>query len=191
MQCQSVIYIVAIFFYNDGGTEMLKYGLVLLIELITVAGCTRDSSMQRSMDMAELIKQSEESIPYCKYTEENSKKDLGTIPLAEGEGAWVVPHPVREDIQDVVDLSGTIVEEVGLKVIGKHADAKNVYFTVLLRNSGEKGQKVRLRALGYDKNSRLVQADGRALYIQPREMLLQNYTFPFQAGVTQWQMSVQ
>ena len=61
---------------------------------------------------------------------------------------------------------------------------------MLVRNNSNAGQRVRLRAFGYDKNNRIVQAQEKALYFHPREMILENYALAHNAGVSQWQLSV-
>jgi hypothetical protein len=79
---------------------------------------------------------------------------------------------------------------VGLRVIDRHFDPSRVYFTVLLRNVSDKGKRVRLYAFGYDKNNRLVSTGDKALYVQPREQMVQNYTFHRSSGMTKWVLAV-
>ena len=79
---------------------------------------------------------------------------------------------------------------VGMKVIDRHFDNNKVYFTVLLRNTADRGARVRLYAFGYDTNNRLLNTGDLPLYIQPREQMVQKYAFNRGSGMTRWMLAL-
>ncbi|MHC4885492.1 MAG: hypothetical protein ACYTGH_10440 [Planctomycetota bacterium] len=121
----------------------------------------------------------------------------GAITLPATAKAAMEPHilkapsPVIEhwtnplgELKDPKDMT------VGMKVIDRHFDENRVHFTVLLRNTADKGARVRLYAFGYDTNNRLLNTGDKALYLQPREQMVQKYIFNRSAGMTRWMLAL-
>lgn len=169
----------------------LLYCLTLSLLLMAAPGCSQSAAPDAQGEMAELLTRSEQD-PFTSSSLLEAESVIQPQPVDSGAAlanVITVPNPAPQDIPSVLGPEPK-EQEVGLRVIGHHFDKRNVHFTVLLRNNTSKGTRVRLRALGYDKNRRIVQAREKAIYFQPREMVLENYTLAYNAGVSQWQLTV-
>lgn len=101
------------------------------------------------------------------------------------------PSPVIQYLtQPLGELKPGEEIPVGMRVLEKRFDPNNINITVLLRNGSDNGVRIRLYHFGYDKNNRLIDSGDRALYFQPREQMIQNYTFKRLTGITRWVLAV-
>lgn len=100
------------------------------------------------------------------------------------------PDPVSDRFPALTPLAADEEDNISVEVLDRSFDTRNVSFTVLLRNTANKGVRCRVYTFGYDSNDRLISSTDHAIVFQPHEQILQTVSAARTSGATRWVVTV-